>query len=611
MGSRFMKLANGILVQSFRLLPRRDRIRIFRVVLAQILVGIFDLVGVIGIGLLGTLTVTGISSTNPPLAAQSALRTLKLDGYNFQNQVAILASAIGVLLLARTLLSVILSRRILRFLSVKAAEISQGLFSRLINSNLVVIQSRSVAEYVHVLSSGVSKVAIGIVGTATTVISDVLLLAALGIGLFVINPTTAIIVSLTFFGVGYLLYFLMHTRALMLGENNSRLGLQIDELVTQSLDGFKEISAKGQRPYFADKFSSLSFERAKTSWEIAFMPNVGKYVIEGSIVIGTLLIAGFQFLMQDAINAIATLTIFLAAGTRIAPAVLRIQQGLIQIKESFGSAKPTLELVRDLESESELVEVNSTFDASHNGFNPSIRVDSLTYQHKGESRFKLQEVSFEVKPGEFVAVVGASGSGKTTLIDLILGLLIPDSGSIRISGLDPRHACSKWPGAIAYIPQSAAISKSSLGQEILLGYDSEDVPLELISNALEISQLMDLAPDMASLISLPIGIRGSRISGGQRQRLSIAKGLVSSPKILIFDEATSALDGMTEAAISEEIKQLRGKVTLLVIAHRLTTILDANKIIYLQDGEVIDIDNFENLKRKHVNFLQQAEILGL
>ena len=607
-----MKFNNGILIQSLNLLEKRDKKRLYRVIGAQIVVGLMDLLGVVGIGLLGTLAITGISSANPTSGVQSTLNILKIADFSFQTQVAILALVIGILLIGRTLLSVILNRRILRFLSVKSAEISQSLYSRLLNCDLQFVESRPIAEYVHILSSGVAKVAVGIVGTAATVFSDSLLLLALGVGLFIINPATALIVAITFFAVGYLLYYLMHTRALLLGEANSRIGLEIDQMITESVLSFKEISAKGQRSHYVNIFGKATNQKAETNWEIAFLPSIGKYVIEGSIVVGTLLIAGFQFLMQDAVNAIGTLTIFLAAGTRIAPAVLRIQQGLIQIKESFGSAKPTLALVSELNHKELLQESNSSFTRNHDGFISNVTIDSVSFCHTGSEGFQLQEIKFEIKSGEFVAVVGSSGSGKTTLIDLILGLIKPDAGSVTISGESPRQACIKWPGAIAYISQNSPIHRSTVGEEVILGYDSDSVPKDSVLNALTKAQLKDLTLSSESLLSYFIGVRGNNLSGGQRQRLAIARGLVSNPKFVVFDEATSALDGLTEASIADEIANLRSEgVTLLVVAHRLTTIKNADKIVYLREGCLIDIDTFENLKLKHIDFLQQAEIMGL
>jgi ATP-binding cassette subfamily C protein len=606
-----MPLKKHILIQAFKILPTSDRKRLYRVVAAQLIVGLLDLIGVIGIGLLGTLAVTGISSTAAPTSVQNALITLKLDGFNFQTQVAIIAIVIGFLLIGRTVLSVILNRRILRFLSMKSAEISEEIYSRLINSNLEFIQNRPVSEYLHILSAGVSKVSIGIVGTATIVFSDGLLLFALGIGLFIINPTTALIVSVTFIAVGYLLYFFMHTRALRLGESNSQIGLEVDALLMSSLLNFREISAKGQRSNFSEKFSDLTRKKAITNWEIAFMPSIGKYVIEGSIVVGTLLISGFQFLMQDAVDAIGTLTIFLAAGTRIAPAVLRIQQGLIQIKESYGSAKPTLALIAELEDRNSLTETKSRFTTLHSTFEAHVIVDSVNFKYGDDEYFEIKDVSFEILPGEFMAVVGSSGSGKTTMVDLVLGLLTPKSGSVKISGIEPRKACSNWPGAIAYISQNSVISKSILGEEVILGYERVDVTESEILNALSQAQLDGLLRESESVFQHSIGVGGNSLSGGQQQRVNIARGLISSPKFIVLDEATSALDGRTEASISEEILKLKGNVTLLVIAHRLTTIKHADRIVYIRDGQITDIDTFENLKSKHIDFLQQAQIMGL
>lgn len=602
---------NSTIFRSLNILDQSDKKRVIRVVYAQVLVGLLDLFGVLTLGLLGSLAISGISSKENNASTLRALEILSIEKLDFQTQIVIISTLVSLVLTGRTVLSVILNRKILKFLSYKSSEISEDLFSKLINSELNVLSSRSAPLLIHILSSGVSKVAIGIIGTSTTVLADLILLSALGFGLFLVNPITAIFVFVTFLVIALVLYHLMHTRALNLGAKNTGLGIELDQIVYESLNNFREISSKGRRSFYLNKFSGISSSRAETNWEIAFMPSIGKYVIEGALVFGTLAIAALQFWLEDAISAVSTLTIFLAAGTRIAPAVLRVQQGLIQIKESFGSAEPTLKLIAECKELPKLDEDLLPFTLNHEDFLPKINMMGVNFHFRENTEFQLNDINLEIQPGEFIAIVGSSGSGKTTLVDLMLGLIEPDFGRTEISGMPPRSAAVKWPGAISYIPQNAEISSSNLEEELTQGYESSEVPLERILDSLAKSGLTNVFKDVDFNIPKSIGIGGKSLSGGQRQRLSIAKGLVTDPKLVILDEATSALDGLTEESVSKEISKLRGSITLVVIAHRLSTIRNADRIIYLNDGRIVDIDSFEALKVKYHDFLLQAQIMGL
>jgi ABC-type multidrug transport system fused ATPase/permease subunit len=210
-----------------------------------------------------------------------------------------------------------------------------------------------------------------------------------------------------------------------------------------------------------------------------------------------------------------------------------------------------------------------------------------------------------------VAIVGPSGAGKTTLIDLILGVLEPDSGDIYISGLAPSEAVKKWPGALSYVPQDVFISNGTFVSNIKLGFPVDSGSDQLVENALEIAQLTDVIAGFPDGLNSRVGHGGISLSGGQRQRLGIARALFTKPKLLVLDEATSALDGGTEASISSAISALKREVTVIVIAHRLSTIRDADTVVYLEEGRVIAIGTFEEVRKAAPNFDRQASLMGL
>jgi ABC-type multidrug transport system fused ATPase/permease subunit len=210
-----------------------------------------------------------------------------------------------------------------------------------------------------------------------------------------------------------------------------------------------------------------------------------------------------------------------------------------------------------------------------------------------------------------VAIVGSSGAGKTTLVDLLLGVIEPDSGTIGISGLTPKLVVSKWPGAIAYVPQDVAISNGTVRENVALGFPARVATDELVWGAIDLAQLRTFVSELQSGLDSQVGERGARISGGQRQRLGIARALFTKPKLLVLDEATSSLDGQTEADISDAIQGLKGSVTIVMIAHRLSTVRNADLVIYLHEGKILAQGSFEDVRNSVPNFDNQAQLMGL
>ena len=329
------------------------------------------------------------------------------------------------------------------------------------------------------------------------------------------------------------------------------------------------------------------------------------------MIVGAVLIAALQFLLQDASHAVATLAIFLAAGTRIAPAVLRLQQGLITIKSGLGTAKPTLELIEALGDAPMNVNIDDKVDLMHSGFISEIVVQSISLTYPNKSEPAISEVTLKIPPGTSIAFVGPSGAGKTTMIDILLGVLNPDLGTVLISGLSPTLAVAKWPGAVSYVPQDVAIVAGTIRENIALGYPIKEATDELVMTALKVAHLDKFVLGLPEGMDTQVGERGANISGGQRQRLGIARAMFTQPHLLVLDEATSSLDGETEASISEAIHALRGSTTVVIIAHRLSTVRNADKVVYLSNGKVIAIGTFQEVRKAVPDFDDQAKIMGL
>ena len=597
--------------RSARVLSRRDQQKIVFVVLLQIFLGLLDLVGVAVVGILGALAVTGVQSRQPGNRVDAALKILHLHNSEFQVQVAVLACLATFFLVCRTIFSALFMRRILFFLSRRGAHLSASLVSRLLSRSLIDLQKMTNQETLFSVTTGVSTVTNGVLGVAVALVSDGSLLLVMSVGLFIVDPLMALSTFVVFLCIGFLMYRLLHQRANTLGRKSADLSVKSNEKVFEVLNSYRESVVRNRRNFYAREIGKLRLEMANTDAELSFMPNISKYVIETTVVLGALIISGVQFGLRDAAHAVATLAVFLAAGSRIAPAVLRLQQGALSIRSNLGSARLTLELIDSLGESKPIEEVSDQLELVHSGFNGSIEMSSVSFKYPLATEAALKGINLSINEGSTVALVGPSGAGKTSIVDVLLGVLSPDSGKVLISGLEPSATVSRWPGAISYVPQDVIVTNGSIRENVSLGFPVSVATDELVMDALKLAQADDFVSALPRGMDTSVGDRGTKLSGGQRQRIGIARALFTRPKLLVLDEATSSLDGQTESDISQAIQGLKGSVTVVMIAHRLATVINADQVIYMDKGRIIAQGTFEEVRRVVPDFDAQAKLMGL
>ena len=597
--------------KSASLLSRRDRGKIFLVMILQISFGLLDLLGIALIGILGALSIRGIQSEGPGNKVNSILEIMHLSNLTLQAQIAILGSLAVILLIGKTIFSIVFTKRILFFLSRRGAKISANLVTKLLSQSILTVQSRSVMEQIYGITTGVTTITVGILGSIVNLVSDLSLLLIIAIGLFFVDVSIAVATLSVFAIIGYLLYLVLHVKARKLGEKNAEMNISSNEKIVEVLNSYRESLVKNRRSYYVHLIRDQRLKLADINAELAFMPNISKYVIELTVVISSLLISALLFRNYDAARAVGVLSVFLAASTRIAPAVLRIQQSALQIRGNIGVAKPTIDLIESLGIGEFFEEKIDSVKFEHLGFESNVKLQKVSFAYPQKVGKVISEASIQFDQGQIIALVGPSGAGKTTLVDLMLGVLIPDEGSITISGLIPAQAISTWPGSIGYVPQDVMISNGTIKDNVALGYPANEVQDEDVLRALETAQLLEFIGELPNGINTKTGDRGTRLSGGQRQRLGIARAMFTRPKLLILDEATSSLDGETEANITESVQKMRGEVTVVMIAHRLSTVRHADLVVYMESGKVVATGNFDEVRKLVPNFDKQAQLMGL
>ena len=597
--------------RSSKVLSQADRLKILAVIALQIIFGLFDLLGVAIIGMIGALAITGVQSKQPGNRVSEVVNFLNLENFTLQNQVAFLGVAATVLLIGKTIFSIYFTRKTLFFLSRRGAAISGVLVSRLFSRSLLTVQTKSMNEMMYAVTSGVNVITVGVLGTTVTLVSDISLLLVMAIGLVLVEPSVALSTFVVFGLIGFLLYKLMHVRAKSLGVIQAEISIRSGEKVLEVIRSYRETVVRNRREYYSRVIAQQRLELADVTAEMSFMPNVSKYVMEISVVLAALGLSAIQFATQDAARAVAVLSVFLAASSRIAPAVLRLQQGAITVKSNLGAATPTLELIESLQNVPQVTKTSDQIDYEHEDFISKVTIADVSFTYPGKVFPALNKVSLSIESGQIIAIVGPSGAGKTTIVDVLLGVLPLDSGAIRISGLPSLQAIEKWSGAISYVPQDVMISNGTVRENVTLGYPIDSVEDRYVWQALEIAQLAEFVRGLPGQLDSPVGDRGTRISGGQRQRLGIARAMFTKPQLLVLDEATSSLDGETEANISDSIQAMRGSVTVLMIAHRLSTVRNADVVVYMEAGEIRATGSFEEVRGLVPDFDKQAQLMGL
>lgn len=605
------KINNLVVVKCLRVLPKSDRRKLPLVIGLQIVLALADLVAVGFVGVIVALSVSGIQSSSPQPIISNLLTFFQINELSLQYQAAILGTFAATLLVSRTLASVIITRRTLFYLSNRGAGISSEIFARLTAQSFTQLKEIPIQEAIYAVTGGTSAITLGVLSACLSLFADAVVAVVIIFGLFFLNAIMALSM-LIFFGLtAGLLYKLMAHHSHKLGILQASQSVAVNGIVTEALVSYRELVVRNRRDYYSRKLQGNRLDSADVYARLQFLPNISKYLIEVLIVIGALFVSAYEFLAQDANAAIAILAVFLASATRIAPAIMRIQQSAISIKGAVGGAERTLNVIEQLKDVDFLPATSDFPEYDHHEFTPSVSLDSVCFKYPEHNVPILDKVSIQIHPGSFVAVVGPSGAGKTTLIDLILGIVNPNLGNVRISNLPPLEAISRWPGAVAYVPQDVLIINGTIADNVAFGFPLENVATDRIKAALDFAEMGKFVSELPARENSQVGERGVSISGGQRQRLGIARAVLTQPKLLVLDEATSTLDAQTELSITKTINKLRGETTILMIAHRLSTVAQADVVIYLDGGEIKASGTMEEVRAQVPDFDTQAKLMGL
>lgn len=612
--------------KSVSMLPQQKRTLLYIATAIQVSLGIFDLIGIALIGLVAAIAVSGIGLTTIPDWAQNLLDNFGLGSLTVSQLSVVIAVAAVATLVIKSILSALMTRKILRFLAARQADLSVSLASAFLRRPLSEVQRWTTSEAIYALGSGASGATVALLGSAITIAAELFFFTIIGVSLLIYSPIITIASGIFFTVIILILQKVLGAWSAKNAETIKDTSIDTYNAVAEALITYRESTVLDRRDLYIERYSGVIERNAVATASNAFYLEVPKYILEVALYSGMLILGAIQFLTQDWATAAATVALFLAAGSRVIPSMLRLQGAGITIRNASVTAQPTFLMFDQLKAieESNPEPVRSKFDireeadriherirTGYPAFNARIIVENVSLTFSDATKPVLSQISFTVNPGESLALVGATGAGKSTLADLILGVLSPDTGHVTIGGSVPRVAIIANAGAIAYVPQNVALIAGSIRQNVALGIPESLVDDELVWEALRRAHLDHFLIGEREGISTQIGERGFKISGGQRQRLGIARALYTRPKILVLDEATSALDSETEQAITQTLDELEGAVTTVTVAHRLVTVQNADQLLFLENGIVEARGTFAEVRSQSPAFDRQAKLLGL
>ncbi|WP_432570954.1 ATP-binding cassette domain-containing protein [Kineococcus sp. SYSU DK005] len=446
----------------------------------------------------------------------------------------------------------------------------------------------------------------------SSLVAEVATLAAVGAVVLVAAWQTALVAAVYFGLVAVLLYSVIARRAAAAGRTATSASVETIRLVQESFAAAKEIALRGRGEQLAGVARDVRTRSARARG-MAFFYSVGpRFVLEAALLGGFLVVGGVAVLTQGVTEAVSAIGLFAVAGFRVVPCLTRLQSVFATMHAHEPNAHEVLEALRDTgATAADPPALPGPVPERDPGAGPvAVDVRGVSFTYPGAARPALDGVSLHVPAGARVAVVGRSGSGKSTLVDVVLGLLVPQSGELLVDGEAVRGPAGGWRGRAGYVPQDVALLDADVARNVALSWRDEDVDEPRVREALAAAQLAQVVQDLPDGVRTPVGERGLRLSGGQRQRLGIARALYARPQVLVLDEATSALDAATEAAVTSTVAGLRD-VTVLVVAHRLATVRDCDAVVLLEDGRVAAVGSFEEVVAAVPDFAVQAQLSGL
>jgi ATP-binding cassette, subfamily B, bacterial PglK len=518
----------------------------------------------------------------------------------------ILGPALIALFAIKTGYFILLYHWLFRYAMKKHVNLARQLLAGFLSAPYTLHVQRNSAELIRAITRSVEDFTSGFMVNLLIVLGELLVLGALTTLLMIVEPV-ATLGALVVLGVPTALVYraTQHRLGVSGRVAEQSFGLMI-QWAEQAISGVKEIMITGRRSFFIDQHSYHVQCFINSLRSLTFLSAVPRFAIDTLVVSGMVAIVAILLRRgQDLQSSLLLLGMFALAAVRLIPSTSRLSSSLAQVRYRYASTEVIYQELRALQQRpSEPLPGSAEEQVSAIPFRKALVIEHLSYSYPATRQLAIDDVSLEIPKGHFVAFIGPTGAGKTTLADLILGLLVPSSGRILVDGRNLHDKLASWQRNIGYVPQTIYVIDDSVRRNVAFGVPEEEIDDGRVWQALRAAQVDHLVRSMPGELNAIIGERGGRVSGGERQRLGIARALYRDPDVLVIDEATANLDPKTEAAIVEVIGGLRGEKTIVIITHRLAFARNCDCIYMLAQGRLRNSGGYSQLLSREPAFLE-------
>lgn len=471
------------------------------------------------------------------------------------------------------------------------ADISIGIYRRTLYQSYATHCARNSSEVINGISSKADGVIHSIILPTLTLVSSGIMLIGIFVALMMLQPLTTLI-AFSGFGLIYLLIIRLTRKRIIINSNCvAHESTQVIKSIQEGLGGIRDVLVDGSQETYCQIYQDTDSRLRRAQGSVVFTAASPRFGMEA---LGMLLIAALTYFLSqqpDGIVKVIPILGALALGAqRLLPAMQQSYSSWMHINGGRASLKDVLDLL-----DQPLPDFSGQ-QAERLAFKKSIALNRIGFSYKDGESFALNNINLTIKKGSRVGLIGATGSGKSTLIDVVMGLLEPTHGTLEVdSQIITLTNCRAWQAHIAHVPQSIFLADSTVEENIAFGIPRDQIDLERVKLAAQQAQISDVIESLPKQYQTHVGERGIRLSGGQRQRIGIARALYKQADVIIFDEATSALDSETENAVMQSIESLSKELTLLIIAHRLTTLQNCTEIVELSEGCIKHVGEYQDL----------------
>ncbi|MGB3829560.1 MAG: ABC transporter ATP-binding protein [Ornithinimicrobium sp.] len=556
---------------------------------------------VLALGLLAVILAPMLTDSQLDLPVLGTLG----DPADFRNVLIV----VGLLIISKSALAIALQYWATRRFAVFEQALGAKLLATTFKAPWTERLQRNSTDIVRSTDVGVGATVAGVLIPFAQLSGEIFTFIAVMVVLLAAQPLLAS-ATLIYFGLlGALLYRWVLQKAVQAGRDNRTYSTQSVRLISEMIHSLKEITLRNKSGEVAEVVLGVRIKASRARANQSFLGAIPRYVLEAGLIGGLGLGASIGYLQDGIPGALAAVALFGVAGFRIIPSLTRFQTIMAQTGANLPFAQQVLAEIDRGKAYEEAERIAGSTELPDDAV--SLRLEAVTFSYPDAAVPAVRDVSFELPFGQTLALVGASGSGKSTLVDIVLGLLEPQSGQVLIGERPLAQGLQGWRRRVGYVPQDVSLFDASVARNVALTWKDDGVDEDRVRQALRRAQLLDVIEARPDGIHGKVGERGLNLSGGQRQRLGVARALYTDPLVLVMDEATSALDTSTEAAVTAAIRELRGQVSVIVVAHRLATIRHSEQVCFMREGQLIASGTFDEVVSAEPDFAAQAALAGL